>query len=162
MTDVTIVIQGTVDADANGRVTQSDISQAVEFCFRAFTHVKPEEKEAIVAKLKSFNIDAESNDEKTLSEIERNLTPEESQVLGVLRGRKMLLEDCFNLESFIVGSIDGLAPRTESGLLGLVKAEAAKLNKSFVFSPNYLESQLTGVRTAGAKEELKEVVQAVD
>jgi hypothetical protein len=60
----------------------------------------------------------------------------------------MLLEDCFNMESVIVDSIDGLAPRTEVGKLGLAEAAAPRLNKSVVFSPKYLDLKpSTGLRT---------------
>ena len=46
----------------------------------------------------------------------------------------MLLYDFINFESFTIDAIDGLAPRTELGKLGLKKAEMPKLNKSGVFS----------------------------
>jgi hypothetical protein len=59
----------------------------------------------------------------------------------------MLLEDCFSMESFVVDSIDGLAPRMKVGNIGLAEAAAAKLNKSVVFSPQYLELKpSTGLR----------------
>ena len=46
----------------------------------------------------------------------------------------MLLYDFINFESFTIDAIDGLAPRTELGKLGLKKAEMPKLNKSGAFS----------------------------
>ena len=53
----------------------------------------------------------------------------------------MLLYDFINFESFTIDAIDGLAPRTELGKLGLKKAEMPKLNKSGAFSTKFLEGK---------------------
>lgn len=150
MSDIRTVIQGTVDADANGRLARADISKTIEFCFKAFTHVSPEDNNAIIAKLKSYGLDNQSDDvetQKAIAEIEKSLTQEETQVLSILRGRRMLLEDFFHMESFTIDSIDGLGPRTELGKVGLKKTEAAKLNKSSFFSADYL----TGKESLGSR-----------
>jgi flavine halogenase len=162
LTNMTTVIQGTVDADTNGRLTRSDISKTIEFCFKAFSQISPQEKDALIAKLKSYGLDGQSGDEETqkaITEIEKNLTQEELQVLTVLRSRRMLSEDIFNLESFTIDTIDGLAPKAELGKLGLKKAKAAKLNKSSLFSTNYLEGKtLAGLRATEPKDAPKEAM----
>ncbi|KAI1759637.1 hypothetical protein GGR53DRAFT_471119 [Hypoxylon sp. FL1150] len=74
------VIQGEVDADASGRLTQAEISKTVEFCFKAFAHVSLEEKEALVNKLKKLGIDGDAcddNNRRALDELEKKLTLEE-------------------------------------------------------------------------------------
>ena len=154
-----IVIQGTVDADSNGRFTQADISKAMEFCFKAFTHVTPEEKDALVAKLKSYGLDARADDESTqkaIDEIEKNLTAEELQVLNILRSRRMVREDGYNIDSFTLDAVDGLSPNMVRGKLGLKKAESAKLNISNLYSIDYLEGKAPGVRAPNSQDSSKE------
>ncbi|KAL8671298.1 MAG: hypothetical protein Q9168_004200 [Polycauliona sp. 1 TL-2023] len=125
------IIQGTADADTKGKLTQSEISKTVEFCFRAFAHVSFEEKEALVKKLKAMGHDADATDEASnvaLEEIEKQLTPEEQQILVTLKGRRMVRpEDSLNIENFLLDSIDGLAPRMERGNLGLQAAKKAEV-----------------------------------
>jgi hypothetical protein len=149
------VIQGTVDADPTGKLSQNEVATTVEFCFKAFSHVTPEQKEAVVNKLKSLGVTEETgdNDEaivKALGEIEKSLTPEEAQVLDILRSRRMIREDGFNMDSFTLDAIDGLAPRMERGNLGLAKAVAAKLNKSHMYSMDFLEGKRPGFRAQEA------------
>ncbi|KAL2147438.1 hypothetical protein VTI28DRAFT_9337 [Corynascus sepedonium] len=136
------VIQGTVDADSKGKLSKSDISTTVEFCFKAFTHITPEQKEAVINKLKSLGVgqgDDDASIVKALSDVEKSLTPEEAQVLDILRSRRMIREDGLNTDSFTLDAIDGLVPNMERGKLGLKKAEAARLNKAHLFSADYLE-----------------------
>ena len=125
------IIQGTADADTKGKLTQSEISNTVEFCFRAFAHVSFEKKEALVQKLKALGHDADASDEANsmaLEEIEKQLTPEEQQILVTLKGRRMVRpEDSLNIENFLLDSIDGLGPRMERGNLGLQAAKKAEV-----------------------------------
>ncbi|KAL8872460.1 MAG: hypothetical protein Q9174_001916, partial [Haloplaca sp. 1 TL-2023] len=125
------IIQGTADADTKGKLTQSEISKTVEFCFRAFAHVSFEKKEALVKKLKDLGHDADVADEANsmaLEEIEKQLTPEEQQILTTLKGRRMVRpEDSLNIENFLLDSIDGLAPRMQRGNLGLQAAKKAEV-----------------------------------
>ena len=125
------IIQGTADADTKGKLTQSEISKTVEFCFRAFAHVSFEKKEALVKKLKTLGHDADASDEANsmaLEEIEKQLTPEEQQILVTLKARRMVRpEDSLNIENFLLDSIDGLAPRMERGNLGLQAAKKAEV-----------------------------------
>ncbi|KAL8984872.1 MAG: hypothetical protein Q9205_001285 [Flavoplaca limonia] len=125
------IIQGTADADTKGKLTQSEISKTVEFCFRAFAHVSFEKKEALVQKLKALGHDADASDEANsvaMEEIEKQLTPEEQQILVTLKGRRMVRpEDSLNIENFLLDSIDGLGPRMERGNLGLQAAKKAEV-----------------------------------
>ncbi|PHH93312.1 hypothetical protein CDD83_7097 [Cordyceps sp. RAO-2017] len=131
------VIQGTTDADASGKLSRSDISKTIEFCFKAFTHIAPEQKEALARKLKALGLDVvaeEATAKKMIEDIEKNLTSDEAQVLRVLRSRRMIREDNFNIDSFTLDSIDGLAPNLERGKLGLIKAEKTVPDRSQTYS----------------------------
>ncbi|ROV88111.1 hypothetical protein VSDG_09379 [Cytospora chrysosperma] len=125
------IIQGQVDSDAQGKLTQGEISKTVEFCFKAFAHVSFEEKEALVNKLKQLGLDGDVYDEKNrkaLEELEMKLTPEERSILKTLQGRRMVRpEDSLNIDNFTLDSIDGLAPRLERGRLGLTAAKKASV-----------------------------------
>nr|ACM42411.1 putative flavin-dependent halogenase/O-methyltransferase bifunctional protein [Floropilus chiversii] len=150
------VIQGTADADPNGKLSQSEVSATVEFCFKAFTHVTQEQKEAVVKKLKSLGADGEAGDEETiaksLGEVEKSLTAEEVEVLNILRSRRMIREDGMNLDSFTLDAIDGLRPRMVRGSLGLTKASAARLNNSHLYSADFLEGKRPGFRARNAED----------
>lgn len=132
LTPPSLVIQGQVDADAKGKLTQTEISKTVEFCFKAFAHVSFEEKEALVKKLKDLGLDGDAYDEKNrqaLDELEKKLTPEERSILQTLKGRRMVRpEDSLNIDNFTLDSIDGFAPRLERGKLGLAAAKKAKVD----------------------------------
>ncbi|OTB14557.1 hypothetical protein K445DRAFT_334693 [Daldinia sp. EC12] len=145
------VIQGTVDADVIVKPTQEEISKTVEFCFRSLADIPPEHKDALIEKLKSLGVEGEADDESTLraiEEIEKNLTLEESQILNILRGRRMLRnEDSISLVNFTLDSIDGLAPRLEQGNLGLVKAAPIKASKAQLYSASFLRGGRPDIRT---------------
>lgn len=140
-----VVIQGQADADAKGKLSQAEISKTVEFCFRAFAHVSFEEKEALVQKLKSLGHDGDAHDEtnqKALEELEKQLTPEEQSILKTLKGRRMVRpEDSLNIENFTLDSIDGLAPRLETGNLGLSAAKKAEVKYTAHDALSYLNGE---------------------
>lgn len=139
------VIQGQVDADAKGKLTQAEISKTVEFCFRAFAHVSFEEKEALVNKLKKLGLDGDAHDEKNrkaLEELEKKLTPEEQSILTTLKGRRMVRpEDSLNIDNFTLDSVDGLAPRLERGNLGLKPAKKAPVKYTTHDSLSFLNGE---------------------
>ncbi|KAH8694999.1 hypothetical protein BGW36DRAFT_298705 [Talaromyces proteolyticus] len=144
------IIQGTVDADTRGKLTQDEISKTVEFAFRSWLHIDPTLKESLVEKLKSLDVhDAEATDEKTvkaIDEIQKTLTPEESQALDMLRGRKMMRhEDMVNIDNFTKDTIDGLVAIVERGKLGLKQTETQKLSKAQLFSLGFLEGHTPDV-----------------
>lgn len=130
------VIQGQVDADARGKLTQAEVSKTVEFYFKACAHVSYEESGALIKKLKRLGIDGDAcdkNNRKALDEIEKKLTPEEQSVLKTLKAHRMVRpKDSLNINNFTLDSIDGLAPRLERGQLlglpGLAAAKKARLN----------------------------------
>jgi hypothetical protein len=145
----TLVIQGTVDADTTGKVTQSEISKILEFCFRAFTFVPPEKKDALFEKLGKLDAESAQKDAtavKTLDDIEKHLTADELQILETLRSRRMIREDPFELDSFTLDTIDGMAPRLVRGSLGLVSSEQAKIDKVHFYSQEFLNGKYPGIR----------------
>ncbi|GLA43656.1 hypothetical protein AnigIFM63309_001587 [Aspergillus niger] len=144
-----LVIQGTVDADNTGKISYTEISKALEFCFRAFTYVPPEKKDALFEKLKNLGVESGQSDTKeakALDDIEKHLTRDELQVLEILRSRRMIREDPFEMDSFTLDTIDGLAPNLVRGKLGLVKANQAKIDKAHFFSPRFLDGKAPGIR----------------
>ncbi|KAI0382242.1 FAD/NAD(P)-binding domain-containing protein [Hypomontagnella monticulosa] len=145
------IIQGTVDAGVEGKPTQADVSKAIEFCFRAFTPVPEEQQDALIQKLQDLGMDGEVDDEKkerVIEEIQKSLTPDESRILDILRGRRMLrAEDAINLVSFTSDSIDGLAPNMVHGKLGLVKAEPEKMSEAQLYSVSFLRGHRPNITT---------------
>ncbi|KAF3925124.1 hypothetical protein ABW20_dc0100288 [Dactylellina cionopaga] len=143
------IIQGTVDADATGKTSQSEISKILEFCFRAFTYVPPEKKDELFQKLKTLGA-VSGNDNSvavgSLGGIEKYLSADELQILEILRSRRMIREDPFEMDSFTLDTIDGLAPNMVRGQLGLVKSEQAKIDKVHFYSPEFLDGKAPGIR----------------
>ncbi|KAK5989787.1 Flavin-dependent halogenase aclH [Cladobotryum mycophilum] len=150
------IIQGQVDADVKGKLTQAEISKTVEFCFKAFAHVSFEEKEALVNKLKALGLDGDAYDEsnrQALDELEKKLTPEEQSILQTLKGRRMVRpEDSLNIDNFTLDSIDGLAPRLERGSLGLATAKKAQVKYTAPDKLSFLNGE---ARAAAAKKSLQ-------
>ncbi|KAJ5890587.1 FAD/NAD(P)-binding domain-containing protein [Penicillium subrubescens] len=143
------IIQGTVDADTTSKMSQSEISKALEFCFRAFTYVPPELKDALLEKLKKLGAKSGQNDAtaaKELDDIQKHLTADELQVLEILRSRRMIREDPFEMDSFTLDTIDGLAPNLVHGKLGLVKSEQAKIDRAHFYSPKFLDGKGPEIR----------------
>ena len=103
----------------------------------------PEQKEALVQKLKSLGVDDTSDQTQTLEDIERiqkSLTPDESQILDTLRARRMLrTEDVHTLDNFTLDVIDGLAPNMERGRLGLVRPNTRKATKADLYNMSFLD-----------------------
>lgn len=107
------VIQGTVDADVSNKLTQTEVSKTVEFCLNAFKQVKPEERQAVLEKVKGAGNESQ--------ELER-LSEDELRVLHTIRARQMLRsEDTLNLNNFSKDVIDGLMPNLKHGSLGLTR-----------------------------------------
>lgn len=115
----------------------------MEFCFKAFSHVSEDQKEALLKKLKGLKIG--EGDNVTIEEVEKDLTPDERQILAVLRSRRLIREDCYGMDSF-VDAIDGLMPNVVRGELGLKKAESTRLDQSQMFSVDFLAGKAAGMR----------------
>ncbi|GLA99749.1 hypothetical protein AtubIFM57143_008447 [Aspergillus tubingensis] len=143
------IIQGTVDADDTGKISHSEISKALEFCFRAFTYVPPEKKDALFEKLKNLGVGSgqkDAREAKILDGLEQHLTTDELQVLEILRSRRMIREDPFEMDSFTLDTIDGMAPNLVRGKLGLVKSNQAKIDRAHFYSPQFLDGKAPGIR----------------
>lgn len=120
----------------------------MEFCFKAFTPITAAQRDGVAKKLQALGLDAQSDDaqvQRSIDALEKSLTPEENEVLTVMRSRRLVREDGFNMDSFVRNSIDGLSANLERGKLGLVKAEAAKFSKAHMYDLDYLEGKKTGV-----------------
>lgn len=142
------VIQGTADANTSGKLSKAEVSKTVEFCYKAFTPITAAQKDGVAKKLEALNLDAQSDDKQTqqaIDELEKSLTPEENEVLTVMRSRRLVREDGFNVDSFVLNSIDGLKANMERGSLGLVEAEAVKFSKAQMYDLSYLEGKKTGI-----------------
>ncbi|KAM0541624.1 hypothetical protein ACHAPJ_013172 [Fusarium lateritium] len=149
------IIQGTADADAKGTESRAEISKVLEFCFRAFTYVPPEQKDALFEKLKKLGVGSQQGHEATLEELEqikKHLTPEESQIVEILRSRRMIREDPFDIDSFTLDTIDGLAPNLVHGKLGLVQAKKPNLDTSHFYSPSFLDGLVPEVRKESTRQ----------
>jgi hypothetical protein len=122
----------------------------MEFCFKAFfTHLPMEKRDALLEKLKGYGLDAstdlsDENSLKAIEEVEKNLTPEEQQVLSILQGRRMVREDVFNIDNFALDSIDGLSPNMVHGNLGL--RESGSIQKESLLSTSYLEGKTSRIK----------------
>jgi len=68
------------------------------------------------------------------------------QILETLRSRRMIREDPFEMDSFTLDTIDGLAPNLVHGNLGLVDSEQAKIARSQFYSPKFLDGKGPGIR----------------
>lgn len=144
-----IVIQGTVDADTTGKLSQNEVSKVLEFCYKAFIYVPPEKKDALFAKLKSLGVDSSGGrvrDDEAFEAVQSYLNPEEIQILEILRSRRMIREDPFEMDSFSLDTIDGVAPNLVRGKLGLVAATKAKIDKSHFYSTKFLNGVAPGIR----------------
>ncbi|PSR80246.1 hypothetical protein BD289DRAFT_455411 [Coniella lustricola] len=136
------VIQGSVDTDTSGDLSRQDISHVLDFCYKAFVYVPPERKEALFSKLEALNIrpilDGVLSNEG-LDHVKAQLSDEEWQTVEILRSRRMIREDPFDIDSFTLDAIDGLAPKLQRGRLGLVAASRAKLDNRHFYSPAFLD-----------------------
>ncbi|RMJ05122.1 hypothetical protein CDV36_014206 [Fusarium kuroshium] len=142
------IIQGTVDADSRNTLSQAEISKVLEFCFRAFVYVPPDKKDALFEKLKKLGVETQGDEAtaKELEDIKTHLTPEESQIVEILQSRRMIREDPFDIDSFTLDAIDGLAPNLEHGNLGLVMAKTPRLDTSHFYSPPFFDGLVPEIR----------------
>ncbi|UPL00461.1 hypothetical protein LCI18_011395 [Fusarium solani-melongenae] len=126
-------------------LSHTDVSKVLEFCFRAFVYVPPEKKDALFEKLKELGVGAQG-EATTVEDINKHLTPEESQIIEILRSRRMIHEYLFVIDSFTLDAIDGMAPNLDHGKLGLIKAKTAKLDTSHFYSPCFLDGLIPETR----------------
>ncbi|KAM3547426.1 hypothetical protein MY1884_009571 [Beauveria asiatica] len=144
-----LVIQGTADNDTTSKVTQAEISKILEFCSKSFTYVAPEQKEALFKKLTKLGVNGEDSAvswANGLGNLQHHLTADELKVLSILQSRRLTREDPFEIDSFTLDPIDGLAPSLVRGSLGLVKSEQARIDSRCLFSPEFLDGKRPGIR----------------
>lgn len=109
----------------------------------------PDRKEALFNKLAALNIQVDGDDVfayESLDHVKAQLTTKEWQIVKILRSRCMIREDPFDIDSFTLDTIDGLAPKLQRGQLGLVAAARFKLDKHHFYSPGFLDGRVPGVR----------------
>ena len=100
----------------SGKLTQTEISQTLDFCLNAFKETDPGEREAVLKKVEGIDAKVKEKGMATLTE-------EETRVLNTIRARQMLrTEDILHINNFSADTIDGFAPNVKMGSLGLVKA----------------------------------------
>lgn len=122
-TNIVPVIQGTADADVGGKLTQSEVTNTVDFCLNAFDQTKPEDTERVMKKLETLNGEAKKEDLEKFTE-------DELKILNHIRARQMLrMEDTFNVDNFAKDAIDGYVPNLKTGSLGLVREGAHTTSK---------------------------------
>ncbi|KAI0170524.1 hypothetical protein BJ166DRAFT_568475 [Pestalotiopsis sp. NC0098] len=157
------IIQGSVDVNnARGPMPRMEISEVLDFCYKAFTYVPPEEKEALFAKLDRLNVSLTDDGDVTtesLDAVSEHLTPDERQMVEVLRSRRMIREDPFDVDSFTLDTIDGLAPRLERGRLGLVRTQRSKLDANHFYSPSFLDGKVPGIRDGSTHQQYLQTVE---
>ncbi|KAF2420220.1 FAD/NAD(P)-binding domain-containing protein [Tothia fuscella] len=116
------IIQGTADADSQGKLSQDEISKTIEFCARAFAPVSASEKEAVLQQMEKLSLNENSEDNaEGLQELHAQMNDNERRIMDTIRGRRMLRsEDTMNIDNFAVDVVDGLQPNMVRGALGLV------------------------------------------
>lgn len=130
-------------------VSRSEISKILEFCFRAFVYVPPEKKDALfekLGKLGATSTKGELEGVGMLGEMEKHLSAEELQILETLQSRRMIREDPFEMDSFTLDTIDGLAPNLVRGGLGLIPSDEANIDTAHFMSPEFLDGRNPGIR----------------
>lgn len=119
----------------------------MEFCYKAWTPIATKHKDTVTKKIEALGLAAHCDGGKTqqaIDELEKSLTPEESEILAGMRSRRVLREDIFNINSFALNSIDGLRANMERGQLGLCQAESAKFLTAKMYDLPYLEGKDSG------------------
>ncbi|KAJ5688992.1 hypothetical protein N7462_003384 [Penicillium macrosclerotiorum] len=125
------IIQGTSDVQA--QLTESEISETINFCFKAFIPVSKEQKEEVLRKMENFeniNRNDESFHPRTRADFEASMSPDEARIMNTIRAREMLRsEDTINIDTFSVETINGLTVYLQRGQLSLVKPSGRKVKK---------------------------------
>ena len=128
----------------NGKLSQEELNNTVDFCLNAFDQHAPEKHAAVLKKMETAvlnngdEVPAALSNTKTESKVEQKaivdpegLSPDEMKILKSIRARQMLrAEDTMSIDSFSSDAIDGWAPRVKRGSLGLSKAGARFIPKA--------------------------------
>jgi flavine halogenase len=124
------IIQGSTDV--TGKLSQSEVSETIDFCFKAFIPVSLAEKQAIVQRMEQLGIaDPSTSNEaydRGVKELKSILSPEQMRIMHTIRARQMLRsEDTLNMDNFGTDVIDNLSPNLVTGSLGLVPPKDNRL-----------------------------------
>jgi hypothetical protein len=111
-------------------LTESEISETINFCCRAFIPVPLEKKEAVLRKMEDLGLNNEDIDPKAKAALEASMSPQELHIMNTVRAREMLRsEDTINIDTFSCDTIGGLTVNLQQGQLGLVKSSGQKTEK---------------------------------
>ena len=118
--DEAIVIQGTVDVGS--KISQSELTEVLNFCAAAFDHTQPEEKEHILRKFAFNRVNMiGDNLRKSADEYEDSHSLEELRVLTHIRARDAMdTRTTFDLDNFSTDIINGMRVNLQRGELGLI------------------------------------------
>ena len=106
------MIQGTADV-RDGKISEGEISKAVDFTYNAVNRNNPEERKVVLEKLTSGPAPDEQS--KEWQDIEKDaFSTDESRVLKMVKG---VFADYFSADAFF-----GFVANLERGRLGLVKS----------------------------------------
>ena len=128
----------------NGKLSQEELNNTVDFCLTAFDQHAPEKHAAVLKKMETAVLNngdeapAALSNTKTEAKVEQRaiidpegLSPDEMEILRTIRAKQMLrAEDALSIDSFSSDVIDGWAPRVKRGSLGLSKAGARSMPKA--------------------------------
>lgn len=136
------IIQGSVDVA--GKLSQSEVSETLSFCMRAFFPVDVAEKRQLMEKMRMIattdpngNISDEEYSRAT-AELQSVLTPEQFNTLKTIRARQMLRTDeWISIDGLGSDVIDGLSPNLLTGQLGLVEPSKAYKSGSLPKDANF-------------------------
>ena len=121
------VIQGTSDISP---ITQTELSQTIDFCSNAFDGVKPQAQTAVLQKMQSVVNAAPPSSgpqdptlQARLEALKESLSGEEQRAVDFVRARQVLrTEDTMQIGHFSTDVINGLVPDLRRGHLTLMKA----------------------------------------
>ena len=122
-TYISIVIQGTADADVSGKLTYEKVAKAVDFGLHAYQATSSEAHHNFLEKVATINGNSSAipEDKENLEKLTEKLTEDELKILNHIRAKQMLrFEDTINLDHFGSVAIDGLTPNLKRGNLTLV------------------------------------------
>ncbi|KIM95580.1 hypothetical protein OIDMADRAFT_133494 [Oidiodendron maius Zn] len=114
------IIQGTVDVGS--KISQSELTEVLNFCAAAFDHTQPEEKEHILRKFAFNRVNIiGDNLRQSTDEYEDSHSLEELRVLTHIRARDAMdTRTTFDLDNFSTDIINGMRVNLQRGELGLV------------------------------------------
>lgn len=110
---INAVIQGTADINFDGKLTQEELCNTVDFAMQSYNKFTPEEEAHALKLMKEV-------DQRISGRSMPKLTEDDERIIRTIRARKMLqCEATINLSHFAKSPVNGLVPRLEKGSVGL-------------------------------------------